>query len=98
MYVFNAYQLSVNVADEDSFWVFWLYYCACWQVGDEDLVVDYDGNLGVVTGWGHTETGQASQVLKEVYIPLVTRAACRETTDYDVTINMICAGATQGTM
>ncbi|XP_072035696.1 mannan-binding lectin serine protease 1-like [Amphiura filiformis] len=64
-------------------------------VGNEDTRVDHDTS-GVLTGWGFTETGAQSDVLKEVYVPLVSRETCRASTEHVVTSNMVCAGATEG--
>ena len=70
------------------------------KVGDEDFRVEVDNadqsSVGVVTGWGLTETRFPSNTLKEVYVPIIDRATCRESTEYDVTRNMVCAGASEG--
>ena len=51
---------------------------------------------GVVIGWGRTEAGSTSHVLKEVYVPLIDRQTCRDSTDFLVSNNMNCAGALEG--
>ena len=52
----------------------------------------------VVTGWGKTETGLPSPVLKKVPVPLVSRNKCNAPPSYDgaITATMICAGLDQG--
>ncbi|GJQ69475.1 hypothetical protein Trydic_g6582 [Trypoxylus dichotomus] len=58
----------------------------------------FTGHHGIVTGWGATEaTGQVSNVLREVDVPILSNMECRNT-GYGrrITDNMICAGYPQG--
>ncbi|MEZ4681231.1 MAG: serine protease [Caldilineaceae bacterium] len=57
------------------------------------------GTLATVTGWGITETGRASLVLRQVAVPLVDLRTCRQSYgifNEKVTDNMICAGLKSG--
>ncbi|KAI4457410.1 tryptase-related [Holotrichia oblita] len=54
--------------------------------------------VSIVTGWGATEsTGQVSNVLREVDVPVISNMECRST-GYGrrITDNMICAGYPEG--
>ncbi|KAI4457443.1 tryptase-related [Holotrichia oblita] len=54
--------------------------------------------IAIVTGWGATEsTGQVSNVLREVDVPVISNMECRST-GYGrrITDNMICAGYPEG--
>lgn len=57
------------------------------------------GTTAVVIGWGVTEQGRASDVLRQVSVPLVDLATCRNSYgifNEQVTENMICAGFKSG--
>jgi len=55
------------------------------------------GTTSMVVGWGAvSENGNASNVLRVVDLPLVSRAMCNRAYDGDITKNMICAGSAQG--
>ena len=51
------------------------------------------GNEGRVTGWGQiTETGPFTRHISELYLPIIKQKKCKESTIYEVTKNMFCAG------
>jgi secreted trypsin-like serine protease len=59
------------------------------------------GTLAYVIGWGDMQRGGGTQFptqLRQVQVPLVTRAICNRPASYDgdVTLRMICAGYQQG--
>ncbi|KAJ8046319.1 Coagulation factor X [Holothuria leucospilota] len=55
------------------------------------------GNQGKVTGWGRgTGAGPLPRYLAEERFPLVGKKGCKASTDYPVTLNMFCAGHSQG--
>lgn len=61
-----------------------------------------EGALGVVTGWGLTETGEYAGVLSEAVLPVVQNEKCQkayETAGVPLTISeaMFCAGHANGT-
>ncbi|XP_064460933.1 clotting factor C-like [Ornithodoros turicata] len=65
---------------------------------NENLV---DGHLGVVTGWGVTETKDYADVLKQAVVPVVSAKQCQQAYEeaqfaLTVTENMICAGYVKG--
>nr|BAR45634.1 limulus clotting factor C-like [Scolopendra japonica] len=60
-----------------------------------------EGNPGVITGWGRTETGNLSAILQQAKVPIVSNKQCEE--DYKkvnlriiVSRNMLCAGYDKG--
>lgn len=59
----------------------------------------FAGYEGVITGWGaKKQGGSSSQVLHEVYVPIMSNDDCRKT-EYDekrITANMMCAGYAEG--
>lgn len=56
------------------------------------------GEKLIVTGWGVTETGETSSVLKKAEVPYVTNSTCNEPTSYGGKIlnMMMCAGEREG--
>lgn len=61
---------------------------------DEALVAP--GIVATVTGWGATkESGGLAPVLREVTVPLIANAVCRQSYGM-LTDNMLCAGYVQG--
>ncbi|XP_068710256.1 SCO-spondin-like [Montipora foliosa] len=53
------------------------------------------GAMGVMLGWGFTETDSPSSKLRQVYMPVVKHSSCQkayEKESWPVTANMICAG------
>jgi len=58
------------------------------------------GKMATVTGWGRTtEGGSTATKLREVQVPILTKAQCQSAysgTTVTVTDNMICAGIPQG--
>uniref|UniRef100_A0A182JJG4 Peptidase S1 domain-containing protein n=1 Tax=Anopheles atroparvus TaxID=41427 RepID=A0A182JJG4_ANOAO len=57
-----------------------------------------DGRQAVVTGWGTTETGELSERLQQLTVPILTNAQCRRTGYYrfQITAKMLCAGYLEG--
>lgn len=59
----------------------------------------YEGKMGIVAGWGRlSEYGNASDVVREVKVPIMTNDECK-TKNYDpkdITENMMCAGYDTG--
>ncbi len=61
---------------------------------DIESVLDVAGNRAVVSGWGKTETGSVSSVLREVSIPITPNpTTCGGSTG---PANTICGGVDQG--
>ena len=60
--------------------------------------LDDVGVLGTVIGWGVTETGGPSSILREVNVPMISSTTCNAPESYDGTIkfDMICAGFDSG--
>ena len=56
------------------------------------------GQALTITGWGKTETGRPSSILRVASPPLVSREKCNSPASYDgaITDTMICAGTDQG--
>ncbi|XP_063840093.1 trypsin 3A1-like [Scylla paramamosain] len=59
----------------------------------------YEGSMGIVAGWGRTdESGNSSDVLRYVKVPIMTNTECK-TKKYrprEITENMMCAGYDAG--
>lgn len=59
----------------------------------------FAGYEGIIIGWGaKKQGGSSSQVLHEVYVPIMSNEDCRKT-EYDekrITANMLCAGYPDG--
>lgn len=60
-----------------------------------------DGTVGsklFTSGWGITDSGQSSQVLRGVIVPLASRTNCNDANSYNGALStvMICAGLNQG--
>lgn len=59
----------------------------------------FAGYEGVITGWGaRKQGGSSSQILHEVYVPIMSNDDCKKT-EYDekrITANMLCAGYPEG--
>ncbi|XP_050536354.1 trypsin-1-like [Daktulosphaira vitifoliae] len=59
----------------------------------------FAGYEGIISGWGaKKQGGSSSQILHEVYVPIMSNEDCRKT-DYDakrITNNMMCAGYPEG--
>ena len=61
--------------------------------------LESSGTLATVTGWGITEAGRVSNVLRQVEVPLVDQSICRQSYGLfteKVTDTMICAGLQAG--
>ncbi|CAH0723565.1 unnamed protein product, partial [Brenthis ino] len=60
--------------------------------------LSYNNHTAVVAGWGTTEEGgSVSNVLREVSVPIISNAECRETAyKQRITENMLCAGENEG--
>lgn len=53
-----------------------------WQSNQTDIS-DIVGKNGMVVGWGNTETGQASNVLRVAFLPVIPPMTCLESSrDY----------------
>jgi len=68
-------------------------------VTPQDKPLEAAGNAATVIGWGVTEAGSASNVLRQVEAPLVDLERCRQSYGIfngQVTDNMICAGLSDG--
>lgn len=62
----------------------------------EDDALVASGTLATVTGWGATkENGSLTPVLREVVVPLIANADCRQSYGM-LTDNMLCAGYAEG--
>ncbi|HRV94691.1 MAG TPA: serine protease, partial [Anaerolineae bacterium] len=60
-------------------------------------VVDVEGDLSTVTGWGTTSYGGSiSDVLMEVQVPIVSNATCAASYGGSITDSMLCAGYAEG--
>ncbi|CAH0728254.1 unnamed protein product, partial [Brenthis ino] len=64
-----------------------------------ELQITSGDKRGTVTGWGLTETGSESAILRKVNIPILSAVTCREFYNKnlapgspDMTLNKICAG------
>ncbi|NP_001037317.1 vitellin-degrading protease [Bombyx mandarina] len=58
-----------------------------------------DGDITIVTGWGHMEEGGGNpSVLQRVIVPKINEAACAEAYSpiYAITPRMLCAGTPEG--
>ena len=58
-----------------------------------------EGRAGIVVGWGVTESGQSSSVLRELSLPVVSTKDCSDayySDHYQVTSSMFCAGRKRG--
>ncbi|KFB40966.1 AGAP008649-PA-like protein [Anopheles sinensis] len=57
-----------------------------------------DGREAVVTGWGTTETGELSEYLQQLTVPILTNQQCRRSGYYrfQITAKMLCAGYLEG--
>lgn len=58
----------------------------------EEAAVASDGTVATVTGWGTTDTGDVSDVLRQVGLPIVSNASCNVAYEGGITANMLCAG------
>lgn len=70
-------------------------------LGDSDQVEKHfflrSKQKAIVSGWGRTmNTKTASSRLQEVEVPIHSPDTCRRSTNFTVTENMLCAGATTG--
>ncbi len=58
---------------------------------------DYAGQLGIVTGWGHTSFGgSASDQLRQVSLPVWNNTSCDAAFSVAITELMLCAGNRKG--
>jgi len=70
---------------------------ACLPIDYEEE--DFDGEIGMVAGWGRTEEkGKPSHILREVPVPIMTNDECTKTkyTTREITTTMMCAGYPNG--
>ena len=60
----------------------------------EQKTLSKSGRIGTVIGWGVTTQGKASELLKELNIPVVSRGDCINAykNEYNITESMFCAG------
>jgi secreted trypsin-like serine protease len=66
---------------------------------DEELALAATNDPATMTGWGTTsEGGSLSARLRQVTVPIVSRAICNRPSSYggEVTVQMICAGLLAG--
>lgn len=63
----------------------------------DDDIFSYSGlRMGTVTGWGKLkEGGGAPKYLQEIKMPIVQQKSCIDSTHYQVSRNMFCAGYAQ---
>lgn len=58
---------------------------------------DYAGQLGIITGWGHTSFGgSGSNQLRQVSLPVWNNTSCDAAFSVAITEFMLCAGNRKG--
>uniref|UniRef100_A0A182WFE8 Peptidase S1 domain-containing protein n=1 Tax=Anopheles minimus TaxID=112268 RepID=A0A182WFE8_9DIPT len=59
---------------------------------------DFDGREATVTGWGTTESGELSEYLQQLTVPILTNQQCRKSGyfRFQITAKMLCAGYLEG--
>ena len=69
--------------------------CACVPDADDALPV---GTLCHAVGWGKSKATHVygSDVLREAELPLVGRRVCRDSLEFELTTNQMCAGYREG--
>uniref|UniRef100_A0A182QJ87 Peptidase S1 domain-containing protein n=1 Tax=Anopheles farauti TaxID=69004 RepID=A0A182QJ87_9DIPT len=57
-----------------------------------------DGREAIVTGWGTTESGELSEQLQQLTVPILTNQQCRKSGyfRFQITAKMLCAGYLEG--
>ncbi|KAL0270397.1 UNVERIFIED_CONTAM: hypothetical protein PYX00_007822 [Menopon gallinae] len=70
----------------------------CLPIGRTQQLKSLDGQKVTVTGWGTTEFGTNSPILKKVDLPIVPISRCARiyNTSVQITAQHICAGGSQG--
>ncbi|XP_049301265.1 trypsin-1-like [Anopheles funestus] len=58
----------------------------------------FDGREAIVTGWGTTESGELSEHLQQLTVPILTNQQCRKSGyfRFQITAKMLCAGYLEG--
>ncbi|XP_040165630.1 trypsin-7-like [Anopheles arabiensis] len=59
---------------------------------------NFDGKEAIVTGWGTTESGELSEHLQQLTVPILTNQQCRKSGyfRFQITAKMLCAGYLEG--
>uniref|UniRef100_A0A182NGQ6 Peptidase S1 domain-containing protein n=1 Tax=Anopheles dirus TaxID=7168 RepID=A0A182NGQ6_9DIPT len=57
-----------------------------------------DGREAIVTGWGTTDSGELSEQLQQLTVPILTNQQCRQSGyfRFEITAKMLCAGYLEG--
>ncbi|XP_052899390.1 LOW QUALITY PROTEIN: transmembrane protease serine 9-like [Anopheles moucheti] len=58
----------------------------------------FEGRDAIVTGWGTTESGELSEHLQQLTVPILTNQQCRKSGyfRFQITAKMLCAGYLEG--
>uniref|UniRef100_A0A182YN79 Peptidase S1 domain-containing protein n=1 Tax=Anopheles stephensi TaxID=30069 RepID=A0A182YN79_ANOST len=59
---------------------------------------NFEGKEAIVTGWGTTDSGELSEELQQLTVPILTNQQCRKSGyfRFQITAKMLCAGYLEG--